>query len=137
MQFLRSKNQIGLLKNIFIKQINTHITLFHFCNLELDAVNAYGAVGFSAVMTINASISDGSAVIYDTAITNIGNTYDTTSGTFTAPLEGTYVFHFHALSHADEVSSSSVQHQTEIEHKLNNYYKQALIRYWTRLGVYP
>lgn len=71
-------------------------------NVELDAINAYGAVGFSAVMTVNASISDGSAVIYDTAHTNVGNGYDTTSGTFTAPVEGTYVFHFHALSHADE-----------------------------------
>lgn len=77
-------------------------------NLELDTVNTYGAVGFSAVMRVNASISDGSVVIYDTAITNIRNTYDTTSGTFTAPLEGTYVFHFHALSHANEVGSSLV-----------------------------
>ena len=75
--------------------------------LELDAINAYGAVGFSAVMTVNASISDGSAVIYDTAHTNLGSGYDTTSGTFTAPVEGTYVFHFHALSHADEVGIAS------------------------------
>ena len=58
-------------------------------------------------MTVNASISDGSAVIYDTAHTNLGNGYDTTSGTFTAPVEGTYVFHFHALSHADEVGIAS------------------------------
>jgi hypothetical protein len=55
-------------------------------------------------MTLNASISDGSAVIYDKAITNLGNGYDATTGTFTAPVEGTYVFHFHALSHSDEVT---------------------------------
>lgn len=51
------------------KQINIQITVFLFCTLELDAVNAYGAVGFSAVMPVTAFISDGSAVIYDTAIT--------------------------------------------------------------------
>ncbi|XP_062619536.1 complement C1q tumor necrosis factor-related protein 4-like [Saccostrea cucullata] len=71
-------------------------------NVELDAVNSYGAVGFSGVMTVNASISDGSAVIYNKAITNMGNAYDPTTGTFTAPVEGAYLFHFHSLSHSDE-----------------------------------
>lgn len=63
-------------------------------------------------MTVNASISDGSTVIYNNVITNVGHPYDTTSGTFTAPLEGTYVFHFHALSHVDKVSyTMKVYHQ--------------------------
>lgn len=77
-------------------------------------MNTHGAVGFSAVMTVNASISDGSTVIYNNVITNVGHSYDTTSGTFTAPLEGTYVFHFHALSHVDKVS-----YTIEIYHQAN------------------
>lgn len=58
------------------------------------------------MMTFYFSISDGSAVIHDTAITNLSNIYDTTSGTLTATLEETYVFHFHDLSHAEEVNST-------------------------------
>lgn len=77
-------------------------------------MNTHGAVGFSAVMTVNASISDGSTVIYNNVITNVGHSYDTTSGTFTAPLEGTYVFHFHALSHVDKVSYTiEIYHQAK------------------------
>lgn len=63
-------------------------------------------LGFRQVMTLYFSISDVSAVIYNTAIRNVGNTYDTTSGTFTAPLEGTYVCHFRAICHAYEVNST-------------------------------
>ncbi|XP_061178742.1 uncharacterized protein LOC133187402 [Saccostrea echinata] len=87
--------------------------LLYADNVELDAVNAYAAVGFSGVMTVNASISDGSAVIYDKVITNVGNAYDATTGTFTAPIEGTYVFHFHALSHSDEEAWLELFHNNQ------------------------
>lgn len=91
-------------------------------------------------MILYFSISDVSAVIYDTATTNVSNTYDTTSGTFTAPLEETYVFHFHALRHDYEVNST-VFDKIAIKYKLKclntyNYYKQA-IRSWTGKVVHP
>ncbi|XP_062576236.1 uncharacterized protein LOC134238128 [Saccostrea cucullata] len=82
-------------------QIYTTITgeLLFADNIELDVENFYGPVGFSAILTKHASVSGGSAVLYDKTITNIGSGYNTTTGTFTAPVEGTYLFHFHALAH--------------------------------------
>ncbi|XP_062597420.1 uncharacterized protein LOC134258848, partial [Saccostrea cucullata] len=82
-------------------QIYTTITgeLLFADNIELDVENFYGPVGFSAILTKHASVSGGSAVIYDKAFTNIGSAYNTTTGTFTAPVEGTYLFHFHALAY--------------------------------------
>ncbi|XP_061179366.1 uncharacterized protein LOC133187991 [Saccostrea echinata] len=86
-----------------IDQIYTTLTgeLLFADNLELDVENFNGPVGFSAIMTKHAYINDGSTVIYDKAITNIGSAYNTTTGTFTAPFEGTYLFHFHALALED------------------------------------
>ncbi|CAC5394549.1 C1QL [Mytilus coruscus] len=39
-------------------------------------------------------------VVYDTAITNLGNGYDTSTGIFTAPSNGVYIFSWTCLSHA-------------------------------------
>ncbi|XP_062587135.1 uncharacterized protein LOC134248757 [Saccostrea cucullata] len=64
-------------------------------NLELDG----GPVGFSAVLTMNVTLSGGSVLNYNKVITNIGSGYNSNTGTFTSPIEGTYLFHFHALSY--------------------------------------
>ncbi|XP_062589184.1 complement C1q tumor necrosis factor-related protein 4-like [Saccostrea cucullata] len=54
-------------------------------------------------MTKHAFKSDGSVVLYDKILTNIRSGYDATTGTFTAPVEGTYVFHFYALASLNSI----------------------------------
>ncbi|BFZ19664.1 hypothetical protein BsWGS_22704 [Bradybaena similaris] len=52
-------------------------------------------VAFTAALTEETTINRGKGVIYTNAITNIGKGYDTTTGIFTAPLDGLYGFHIH------------------------------------------
>ncbi|BFZ19666.1 hypothetical protein BsWGS_22705 [Bradybaena similaris] len=58
---------------------------------------SYGpnVVAFTAALTEETTISRGQGVIYNNTIINIGNGYDTTTGIFTAPLDGLYGLHIH------------------------------------------
>uniref|UniRef100_A0A194AMF8 Putative complement C1q tumor necrosis factor-related protein 4-like protein n=1 Tax=Pinctada fucata TaxID=50426 RepID=A0A194AMF8_PINFU len=72
---------------------------------ELDSANAVSAVGFTAALSVNASLPNGTQVVYDHVVTNVspqGGGYDATTGTFTAPIDGAYVFHFYAVAHSSE-----------------------------------
>ncbi|KAK0044796.1 complement C1q-like protein 3 [Biomphalaria pfeifferi] len=56
---------------------------------------------FSAGLTHGVNVSDHVNVTYDRVWTNIGNGYDPTTGVFTAPVDGTYTFLYHALAEFD------------------------------------
>jgi hypothetical protein len=49
-------------------------------------------VGFTAILTHNATLQHGQTVVYDLVHTNYFNGYDKASGIFTAPGKGLYVF---------------------------------------------
>ena len=49
------------------------------------------------------SIDDGGTIKYDSLVTSVGGGYSTTTGVFTVPIDGVYVFHFHAVAHANQV----------------------------------
>ncbi len=46
------------------------------------------------------SLTEGSIVVYDQVLTNLGNGYNENSGTFTAPLAGTYYFSIYFMTSA-------------------------------------
>ncbi|BFZ19648.1 hypothetical protein BsWGS_22687 [Bradybaena similaris] len=59
------------------------------------------AIAFTATLTENTTIATNQTVIYNNAITNIGNGYDRNTGIFTAPLAGLYVIQLSLRSQKD------------------------------------
>lgn len=61
-------------------------------------------VSFSAGLNQSTSLTAHQQVMYDRVInTEASQIYDLTTGTFTAPTSGIYVFHYHALATKDQV----------------------------------
>ncbi|XP_033729112.1 uncharacterized protein LOC117318192 [Pecten maximus] len=59
-------------------------------------------VAFSVGLSHNVNISAYSKVTWDRLFINYGSRFDMGSGTFTAEVDGIYVFHFHGLSQTGE-----------------------------------
>lgn len=53
---------------------------------------AVSDVVFSSKKTTNVTVSDGQAVVFPSIIYDIGSAYDSTTGVFTTPIDGTYLF---------------------------------------------
>ncbi|KAL4217382.1 positive regulation of adiponectin secretion [Mactra antiquata] len=58
-------------------------------------------VAFSAGLTHDATFNNGEVVPFNTQYTNIGGGYDTTTGIFTCPKAGIYLFQYHMVAHLD------------------------------------
>ncbi|XP_053385702.1 uncharacterized protein LOC128550518 [Mercenaria mercenaria] len=83
-------------------------------------------VAFSAGLTHNEALPNAKIVVYDRIYTNIGGAYDSTSGNFTCPTAGYYVFEFHTLSEQGESSWLELYHndkyiQSIYGHTSNDY----------------
>ena len=76
---------------------NNHSTPFYFfkcvCFILADTT-----IGFTALLTSVLSNHHNKPVIYDVIETNEGSGYNTLTGIFTASVEGTYVFMWHAVT---------------------------------------
>ena len=59
---------------------------------------ADATIGFIAHLTSPLSTHHDKPVIYDAVETNEGSGYNTSTGLFTAPVAGTYVFMWHAMT---------------------------------------
>ncbi|XP_048238284.1 complement C1q tumor necrosis factor-related protein 4-like [Haliotis rufescens] len=59
-------------------------------------------VAFSAGLSHHVTLPVGNTVKYDHVFTNIDNAYDPTTGEFTCPQTGIYVFQYHSLSRSNE-----------------------------------
>ena len=54
-----------------------------------------------AFLTLHLSNHNHKQVVYDNVETNLGSCYNTTTGLFTVPVDGTYVFIWHAVADTD------------------------------------
>ncbi|GFR70227.1 complement C1q-like protein 3 [Elysia marginata] len=57
------------------------------------AVESLATVAFSAAVVSEYTIATGDQLVFSDVLTNEGNAYNGTSGEFTAPRDGLYVFH--------------------------------------------
>jgi hypothetical protein len=55
-------------------------------------------VAFSVGLTHNEASTNGPKVIFDRVFSNLGQSFDVNTGTFTAPTSGVYAFHYHVLA---------------------------------------
>ncbi|XP_062613044.1 complement C1q tumor necrosis factor-related protein 3-like [Saccostrea cucullata] len=58
------------------------------------------AIGFTATLSHQHSLSARQTIVYDKVVTNYGNGYDKWTGHFKAPIDGLYVFSCAAMAHA-------------------------------------
>ena len=58
-------------------------------------------VAFSAGLTSIINATDHENVTYDRVFANVGGGYDNTTGAFTAPYDGIYLFMFYALAESE------------------------------------
>ena len=67
-----------------------------------------GTVAFSAGLTQQVSLAPNTSVAFDRVWLNIGDGYDNTTGIFTCPVAGTYVFMYSGI--AESVSTVYAAH---------------------------
>lgn len=79
--------------DIFIFSSSKHIICIAFTFQDTSEV------AFSAGLTKMLKLSHTERVVYDRIYTNIGNAYNSQTGTFVCPQAGIYVFQFHSLAH--------------------------------------
>merc|ERR1712156_146725 len=112
---------ISLSASAFIWYHKSHsITMFRLCLAVFASLVVLGQcqdngqeVAFSAGLSHHEYLQANTKVKYDTIFTNVGGGYDSTTGIFTCPTPGLYVFQFHALSH------STSQMWLELHHNYN------------------
>lgn len=71
-------------------------------------------VAFTALLTSNVQVFDETCIIFDRVVTNVGLRYNTTVGTFTAPVKGLYVFSCPFLVNHGYVNAQLVKNGHEV-----------------------
>merc|ERR1711879_801216 len=66
-----------------------------------QSTNQVLRIAFSAGLTSTVNVTDHVNVTYDRVWLNNGDAYDASSGVFTVPYDGAYMFIFHALAEYD------------------------------------
>ncbi|XP_060063272.1 C1q-related factor-like [Ylistrum balloti] len=70
-------------------------------------------IAFSAGLTNGTELHVTTNMTYDRVFVNSGNGYNNSTGVFTAPLGGTYVFMYHALSQANQQLWLDIYHNSD------------------------
>ncbi|XP_067308485.1 cerebellin 13 [Pseudorasbora parva] len=87
---------------------------------SIQAENKAKRVAFSAGLVTSGSEQFGpfdtrKTLIYQKIFTNIGNAYDSNTGTFTAPVNGVYFFRFYAHAHPSKQMAVSLHKNNQIQ----------------------
>ena len=67
-------------------------------------------VFFSVALTQDATLPANSVLVFDKILQNIGGGYSASSGAFTCPVDGYYLFEMHALSEYNKLFSLELYH---------------------------
>lgn len=72
--------------------------------LEFPEEKQTAAVAFTAVISSSGltDLGSGAAIVFETVVTNIGQSYDSKTGIFTAPVNGLYVFEMDIMTRPAE-----------------------------------
>lgn len=83
--------------------VNKTYTIFPHMGLELcfSGIFPVTAVAFTAYASTDRSFPSGARVVFETVPTNIGNGYDVSSDTFTAPVSGLYLVNVAVYTKSD------------------------------------
>ncbi|XP_048779246.2 complement C1q-like protein 3 [Ostrea edulis] len=90
-----------MVKKLFKQQMNA---MENSINGIVDSYSNYVNVAFHVFMGTQKEYQKGVVWIYDQVVTNTKNGYDTTTGKFTAPERGVYLFTFNTLSNPGKMS---------------------------------
>ena len=69
-----------------------HNNVLHFCYLCFVSDNTIPTIVFNAHAVTSTYASNGQTLVFRTIDSNIGNAYSSSTGKFTAPVNGTYTF---------------------------------------------
>ena len=72
--------------------LNMFLLIFYFSLSPSLAENKIPTIVFNAKTVTNTSLSSGQTLVFSSVISNIGSAYSSTTGKFTAPVNGTYSF---------------------------------------------
>lgn len=86
----------SLLNMDYLNGIWRYCVLFIFYILFLDQKQE---VAFSAGVTSSSTTWNSGTLIFNMVITNVGNGYNPSTGVFTSPMSGTYVFYVTAVEY--------------------------------------
>ena len=108
----------------FLYQLDFILIVYHQIISNLIAgflTDLRETVAFTAILTPSdlTGLGSGQAIRYDYVITNVGNAYHSTTGIFTAPVSGVYVFNYAILISPDE--SEFVELVVNGHAMMNNY----------------
>merc|ERR1719239_341731 len=92
-----------------ITQLKVKISTLQNSNADLTT-KVDTKVMFSAYLEYSATVSVGNVLVFDKLRTSIGGGYSTTTGVFTAPLSGYFVFHIHIVGQKDMPADFYLQH---------------------------
>jgi len=95
-----------------ITQLKSEISTLQKSNTDLTT-KVDTKVIFTAYLNKSVTVSDGDVLVFDKLQTSIGGGYDVTTGVFTSPVSGYFMFQLHVLGQADKSANILLRHNDD------------------------